>query len=95
MNNSYQAGSEAYVKGDFAITSTGVVMKGAGRAFTVVPSELEWGETIGRGCSSTVVMSRHKPSNTLLALKVINMFQKSKREQLMREIHALFDSEVS
>ncbi|KAG9410182.1 Mitogen-activated protein kinase kinase 5 [Aphanomyces cochlioides] len=94
MNNSYVAGADAYVKGDFAITSTGVVMKGTGRAFTVNPSELEWGETIGRGASGTVVKSRHKPTGTILALKLINMFDKGKREQLMREIHALFDSEV-
>ncbi|CAK4719076.1 hypothetical protein LEN26_020834 [Aphanomyces euteiches] len=93
MNNSYVAGADAYVKGDFAITSTGVVMKGTGRAFTVNPSELEWGETIGRGASGTVVKSRHKPTGTILALKLINMFDKGKREQLMREIHALFDSE--
>ncbi|RLO05844.1 hypothetical protein DYB28_001735 [Aphanomyces astaci] len=94
MNNSYVAGADAYVKGNFAITSTGVVMKGTGRAFTVNPSELDWGDTIGRGASGTVVKSRHRPSGTILALKLINMNDKGKREQLMREIHALFDSEV-
>jgi hypothetical protein len=94
MNNSYVAGSDAYVKGDFAITPTGVLMKGSGRAFTVNPSELEWGDIIGRGASSTVMKSRHIPTGTILALKVINMYDKAKREQLMREIHALFDSEV-
>ncbi|ETV84896.1 STE/STE7/MEK1 protein kinase, variant 3 [Aphanomyces astaci] len=93
MNNSYVAGADAYVKGNFAITSTGVVMKGTGRAFTVNPSELDWGDTIGRGASGTVVKSRHRPSGTILALKLINMNDKGKREQLMREIHALFDSE--
>ncbi|OQR92060.1 ser/thr kinase [Achlya hypogyna] len=93
MNNSYVAGSGAYVKGDFAITSTGVVMKGTGRAFTVNPAELEWGDTIGQGASGTVRISRHKPTGTVLAMKLINMFDKVKREQLMREIHALFDSE--
>ncbi|OQS07183.1 ser/thr kinase [Thraustotheca clavata] len=93
MNNSYVAGSIAYVKGDFAITSTGVVMKGTGRAFTVNPAELEWGDTIGQGASGTVRISKHKPTGTILALKLINMFDKGKREQLMREIQALFDSE--
>ncbi|KDO34247.1 STE/STE7 protein kinase [Saprolegnia parasitica CBS 223.65] len=93
MNNSYVAGAGAYVKGDFAITSTGVVMKGTGRAFTVNPAELEWGDTIGQGASGTVRRSRHTPTGTILALKLINMFDKAKREQLMREIHALFDSE--
>ncbi|RHY30882.1 hypothetical protein DYB32_003946 [Aphanomyces invadans] len=93
MNNSYIAGADAYVKGNFAITSTGVVMKGTGRAFTVNPSELDYGEIIGLGASGKVIKSRHRPSDTILALKLINMNDKGKREQLMREIHALFDSE--
>lgn len=95
MNNSYIAGANAYVKGNYAITSTGVVMKGTGRAFSVVPEELDWnGDIIGRGCSGSVIRSRHIPTNTPLALKMINMFDKGKREQIMREINALFDSNV-
>ena len=95
MENSYVAGAGAYVKGKYAITSTGVVMKGTGRAISVVPAELEWGgEVIGRGCSGSVIRSRHLPTNTPLALKMINMFDKGKREQIMREINALFDSNV-
>lgn len=95
MNNSFVAGAGAYVKGNYAITPTGVVMKGTGRAFSVVPEELEWGgDIIGRGCSGSVLRSRHRPTNTPLALKMINMYDKSKREQTMREINALFDSNV-
>ncbi|KAF1323433.1 Ste/ste7/mek1 protein kinase, variant, partial [Globisporangium splendens] len=93
MNNSFTAGAGAYVKGKYAITPTGVVMKGTGRAFSVVPEELEWGGTvIGRGCSGSVTISRHRPTNTPLALKMINMYDKGKREQIIREINALFDS---
>lgn len=95
MNNSFIAGAGAYVKGKYAITPTGVVMKGTGRAFSVVPEELEWGGTvIGRGCSGSVIISRHRPTNTPLALKMINMYDKGKREQIIREINALFDSNV-
>ncbi|KAJ0395240.1 hypothetical protein P43SY_007139 [Pythium insidiosum] len=93
LNNSFVAGAGAYVKGKYAITPTGVVMKGTGRAFSVVPEELDWdGAVIGRGCSGSVLRSCHRPTNTPLALKMINMFDKSKREQIMREINALFDS---
>ena len=35
----------------------------------------------------------HAPTQTLLALKVINLFDKSKREQLIREIVALYDAD--
>lgn len=95
MNNSFIAGAGAYVKGKYAITPTGVVMKGTGRAFSVVPEELEWGgAVIGRGCSGCVMISRHQPTNTPLALKMINMYDKGKREQIIREINALFDSNV-
>ena len=95
LDNSFIVGANAYVKGKYAITSTGVVMRGTGRAFSVVPDELEWGGAVlGRGCSGSVIRSRHLPTNTPLALKMINMFDKGKREQIMREIHALFGSHV-
>ncbi|RLN91809.1 hypothetical protein BBJ28_00008341 [Nothophytophthora sp. Chile5] len=93
LENSFIAGAGAYVKGTYAITSTGVVRKGTGRAFSVVPEELEWGgQVIGRGASGCVLRSRHRPTDTPLALKMINMFDKTKREQIIREINALFDA---
>lgn len=93
LENSFIASAGAYVKGKYAITSTGVVRKGTGRAFSVVPEELEWGgQVIGRGASGCVLISRHRPTNTPLALKIINMYDKTKREQIIREINALFDA---
>ncbi|RMX70447.1 hypothetical protein KXD40_004015 [Peronospora effusa] len=93
LENSFIADAGAYVKGKYAITSTGVVRKGTGRAFSVVPEELEWdGKVIGRGASGCVLRSRHRPTNTPLALKMINMYDKIKREQIIREINALFDA---
>ncbi|TDH67555.1 hypothetical protein CCR75_006921 [Bremia lactucae] len=94
LENSFVAGAGAYVKGKYAITSTGVVRKGTGRAFSVVPEELEWGgKIIGRGASGCVLISCHRPTNTPLALKMINMYDKTRREQIIREINALFDAE--
>ena len=57
------------------------------------PEELEYGEVIGRGASSYVQRAKHTPSNTAVALKVINMYDKSKREQLIKEIRALYRTE--
>ena len=51
------------------------------------------GDIIGRGCSSVVVHGVHGPTGTPLALKIINLFDKSKREQLIREIVTLYDAQ--
>lgn len=50
-------------------------------------------EVIGRGSSSYVQKAVHKPTGTWLALKVINMFDKTKRGALITEIRALYDAE--
>ena len=92
-NNSYAADGEAFVKGDLAITSTGVAMKNKQKIFPVVYEELEAGEQIGRGCSSVVLKSKHIPSGTPLALKVVNLHDRGKRRQLTSEIQALFDAQ--
>ena len=47
------------------------------------------GQVIGRGFSSFVQHAIHKPTGTPLALKVINAFEKVKRDQLVKEIKTL------
>ncbi|CAN0115129.1 unnamed protein product, partial [Hapterophycus canaliculatus] len=54
--------------------------------------DLEIAEVIGRGCSSFVLRARHVGTDKLLALKVINMFDKGKRHQLINEINALYNA---
>ena len=50
------------------------------------------GEIIGRGSSSVVIQAYHAPTSTPIALKVFNMSNKGKREQLIREICTLYDA---
>ena len=38
-------------------------------------------------------VATHAPSGTPLALKVINIFDRAKRAQLIKEIQALYDSD--
>ena len=64
-------------------------MRDSEKAFVVNPDELTVGEVIGRGASSYVQQAKHIPSGTMLALKVVNMFDKGNRDQLMREIECL------
>lgn len=59
----------------------------------VVPEELELYELVGKGSSSYVQKAEHMPTGTMLALKVINMFDKTKRSQLIKEINALYDAD--
>ena len=68
-------------------------MKDNPKAFTVVPETIELLDVIGRGSSSFVQRGVHVPSGTQLALKVINIFDKSKRDQLIKEIQTLYDAD--
>ena len=82
-----------FIKDNVAINANGVYVKDNPRNFTLVYEEIEIGEMIGRGSSSVVLHGIHRPSGIPVALKVINMFDKSKREQLIREICLLYDAE--
>lgn len=84
---------ELFVKGNLAINAGGIAMRNNPKSFNLEYEELEVGDTIGRGCSSVVLHGVHAPTGTQLALKVINMFDKSKRDQLIREICSLYDAE--
>jgi mitogen-activated protein kinase kinase 3 len=89
---SYDVTESLFIKGDIAINKTRVEMRDSEKAFVVNPDELTVGEVIGRGASSYVQQAKHIPSGTMLALKVVNMFDKGNRDQLMREIECLYDA---
>ena len=65
-------------------------MRDQARSFQIAYHELSIGEIIGKGSSSVVLQATHKPTGTPIAMKVISMFEKSKRDQLMREICTLY-----
>ena len=54
--------------------------------------DLELLEVLGKGASSLVRRAVHTPSQTELAVKVINVFDKAKRDQLLRELRTLYSS---
>lgn len=89
---SYIANGEVFIKDNVAINSNGIAMRDNPKTFQLRYDELEIGQIIGRGSSSVVLHGVHAPTNTSLALKMINLFDKSKREQLIREIIALYDA---
>jgi mitogen-activated protein kinase kinase 1 len=65
------------------------------KKFTLNYEDLVIGDIIGRGASSVVLHGVHAPTGTPLALKVINLFDRSKREQLIREIVTLYDAQCT
>ena len=89
---SFRIFNSCFVKDDIAIHSKGVEMRGQRKSFTVAPEELTLGPIIGKGFSSYVQQAIHKPTGTKLALKVINAFEKVKRDQLVKEIKTLYDA---
>uniref|UniRef100_A0A146LUR3 mitogen-activated protein kinase kinase n=1 Tax=Lygus hesperus TaxID=30085 RepID=A0A146LUR3_LYGHE len=44
---------------------------------------------LGRGCSGKVTLCKYKPTNTLVAVKVVDIGDRSRREQVLKEIQAL------
>ncbi len=90
---SFDIHNNCFTKEDVAIHAKGVAMKGVQKTFVVDPSELQLGEVIGRGASSFVQQGVHLPTGTPLALKVINICDKGKRSQLVREIKSLYDAQ--
>lgn len=93
--DSFIADGDIFVKDNLAINASGIAMRNNPKTFNLEYEELEFGDTIGRGCSSVVLHGIHVPTGTQLALKVINMFDKSKRDQLIREIRSLYDAQCS
>jgi mitogen-activated protein kinase kinase 1 len=90
---SFDIHDNCFTKEDVAIHARGVAMKGVQKTFVVDPSELQLGEIIGRGASSYVQQGVHLPTGTPLALKVINICDKGKRSQLIKEIKLLYDAQ--
>lgn len=93
FEESFIANGDVFIKGNVAINATGIAMRDNPKKFTLVYEELQLGDIIGRGSSSVVIYGVHGPTGTPLALKVINLFDRSKREQLIREIITLYDAQ--
>ena len=87
--------SGTFVKEDFVINRQGIAAVNGTEVARVVGlklQDLEMGEIIGKGASSLVRRAIHKPSQTELAVKIISVFDKAKRDQLLRELRTLYSS---
>jgi len=60
----------------------------------LVYEDIRIGQVIGQGSSSVVLEASYmcvKRGSMNIALKVINMFERAKRDQLIREIQSLYE----
>ena len=89
---SFDVTESLFIKGDIAINKASVQKRHSEKMFVVDPSELVKGPIIGRGASSYVQKATHSPTGTDLALKVVNVYDKGTRDQMMREIECLYDA---
>ena len=86
--------SGTFVKEDFVINKSGIAAVNG----TPVPQlgvrlgDLEMLEILGKGASSLVRKALHRPSSTMLAVKILNVFDKGKRDQLLRELRTLYSN---
>jgi serine/threonine protein kinase len=93
FEESFIANGDVFIKDNVAINSSGIAMWNNPKKFTLNYEDLVIGEIIGRGACSVVLQGKHGPTGTPVALKVINLFDRSKREQLIREIVTLYDAQ--
>uniref|UniRef100_A0A7S4NVV6 mitogen-activated protein kinase kinase n=1 Tax=Guillardia theta TaxID=55529 RepID=A0A7S4NVV6_GUITH len=60
--------------------------------FELSRNDFELMEIIGKGSCGYVKKARHKRTNELMALKVINVFEEEKRKQMMQEVIMMCDA---
>ena len=87
--------SGTFAKEDFVINKSGIaaINHTEVRRTGLQLQDLEFFEVLGKGASSLVRRAVHKPSQAQLAVKIINVFDKGKRDQLLRELRTLYSSQ--
>eukprot|EP00306_Pavlova_sp_CCMP459_P005758 CAMPEP_0185161522 /NCGR_PEP_ID=MMETSP1139-20130426/5135_1 /TAXON_ID=298111 /ORGANISM="Pavlova sp., Strain CCMP459" /LENGTH=350 /DNA_ID=CAMNT_0027726793 /DNA_START=11 /DNA_END=1063 /DNA_ORIENTATION=- len=78
---------------DFKIARDGLANKGAASSklngVKMQLEELEFLEDLGQGASGIVRRARHTPTGTIVAVKTVNITDKSKRTQMVNELKSL------
>lgn len=93
---SFRASPGQFETGDVKIDESGVTISDKVGSFDGIPyDDLSMGKTLGRGASSTVKLATHRRTGARYAVKCINMWDKSKRGQLVSELHTLYVSDCA
>lgn len=79
-----------FKKPGIKVMQHGVVNENTGDTFGFInPDEISIKEQIGYGTGGSVHLAIHEPSDTKLAIKSVNIYDKDKRHQLMNELSSL------
>jgi serine/threonine protein kinase len=92
----YVVSAQGFSKANVQVTPEGVTLAlspSDSRTLSIDAASLQLLDVVGRGASSYVQRAVHRPSGRTLALKVISVYDKSKREQLIKELNALFTTQ--
>lgn len=87
--------SGTFAKEDFVINKSGIAAVNGTPVWTppdIKLADLEMVEVLGKGASSVVRKAIHRPTGTPLAVKILNVFDKARRDQLVRELRTLYSS---
>lgn len=92
QSQSYEVsfGGFKFKKPGIKIMPNGVVNENTGDTFGFInPEEIIIKQQIGYGTGGSVHLAIHEPSDTKLAIKSVNIYDKDKRHQLMNELSSL------
>ena len=93
MSLSLNLAQKLFVKDNVAISEKGVVVDGTSFSMTLELADLEVGEVLGSGACSTVRHAIHKTTGEHVALKTINLYDPSRRVQLVEEVRSLYKTD--
>lgn len=107
LDKSFEAGGKVFHRDGMRIDAEGVSIRGGSPSHhqiygmsaasfreKLVYEDLKIGQVIGQGSSSLVLEASYtctRRGSLTIALKVINMFERTKRDQLIREIQSLYN----
>lgn len=86
--------SSSFLSSSVTVTgSSSSSVPSSSHVITLKPEDFTYGDEIGRGASSRVIAGIHNPSRTPVALKLISVYDTAKKDQILREIAILYDSD--
>jgi mitogen-activated protein kinase kinase 3 len=92
-NKSYEIGSQELNLGKegYVIGQSGMRKKGAtdNVGGTITAEDVVLGRILGKGACGMVYEARLKSTNTLVAIKTINVYDKERRHQLINDLRSL------
>lgn len=96
QNMSFRASPGQFETRNIKINEEGVTISDKAASFKGIKyDDLVIGKMLGRGASATVRMATHRETGQRYAVKCINMYDKSKRGQLVSELHTLYVSDCA